>query len=92
MGWVLAFFFALAVVAYVITGLVLLIVNFWWLILPALLLLGWWWYHRHPGVRAKRELRSAVEQGNQMHQDIRSATARAKADMDRIARDWRSRK
>ena len=38
-----------------------------------------------------RELRTAVKQGDQMHQGIRSATARAKDDMDRIARDWRNR-
>lgn len=90
MIYVFGFFLVLALVGFIINGVVLLVVNFWWLIIPALLLLAWWWYYRHPGVQAKRELRTAVTRGDEMRGDIKTATEQAKVEMDRITRDWRN--
>lgn len=65
----------------------------WWMILfIALVLLGTWWYVRHPGVKAKRDLRVAVTRGNERRAAIRQTTARTKAEMARIARDYRRRR
>jgi membrane protein implicated in regulation of membrane protease activity len=91
LGWFYLFLVVLAVVGFIIDGLVLFFMYFWWLIIPALLLAAFLYYRYHPGVRAKRQLRAAAKQGNQMRGGIRSATEQAKADMNRIARDWRNR-
>jgi membrane protein implicated in regulation of membrane protease activity len=89
MGWFFLFIAVLVVVGLAIDGVVLLFIHFWWVIVPALLLAAWAWYRHHPGVRAKRELRTAAKRAGQMRQDIRVATEQAKADMYRIARDWK---
>lgn len=77
----------LVFVGLIIQGLVYLVIHFWWLLLLLLAGAGTWLYFRHPGVRAKRELRDAVKQGEVMRKDIRATTHHAKAEMDRIARN-----
>jgi UPF0716 family protein affecting phage T7 exclusion len=65
----------------------------WWAVLVLfLVVLGVWLYFRHPGVRAKRELRSAVERGNRARESMWQSTARTKAEMDRVAREYRRRR
>ena len=65
----------------------------WWVLFIVLALLGVaWWYARHPGVKAKRDLRAAVTRGNETRAAIRQTTARTKTDMARIARDYRRRR
>jgi uncharacterized protein (DUF58 family) len=70
-----------------IYGLFYLLVNFWWLLLLAGA--GAWLYFRHPGVKLKRELRRVAKSGQQQRGGIKESTAKAKADMDRIMRDWK---
>jgi hypothetical protein len=60
-------------------------------IVPVLLVLAWACYRHHPGVRARQQLRKAARHGDQMRQDIRTATEQAKAKMTRITRDYRNR-
>lgn len=78
----------LILVGLIIQGLVYLVIHFWWLLLLLLAGAGAWLYFRHPGVRAKREMRDAVKQGQVMREDIRATTDYAKAEMERITRDW----
>ncbi|WP_367133290.1 hypothetical protein [Saccharothrix sp. HUAS TT1] len=87
----MAFILAGAAGVLIISGLIYVVVNFWWALLLLLVGGAGWLYRYHPGVRAKRELRAAVSRGQEQRERIRNATWRAKADMDRIARDWKRR-
>ncbi|HEX3781438.1 MAG TPA: hypothetical protein VHX38_17395 [Pseudonocardiaceae bacterium] len=89
-GWVICAVAALAVVGLVIDGIVWLVINAWWLVLIVMVVLAWLLY-RHPGVRAKRQLKVIVKRGEQQRDDIKAATAMTKAEMDRIARNWKNR-
>lgn len=91
MQGVIAFFALLALFALLINGVVYLVVNFWWVLLIILVGAAVWLCLRHPGVRAKRELREVVSHGQEQREHIREATDRTRADMDRIARDWKRR-
>ncbi|MCP2245733.1 hypothetical protein [Lentzea aerocolonigenes] len=64
-----------------------------WLVLLGIVLLAVaiGLYLQHPGVRATRALRASMKQGNQMHDEIHRATESTKAEMDRIAREWKDR-
>lgn len=64
-----------------------------WLVLLGIagLAFGVWLYFCHPGVRATRAMRASVKQGNQQREEIRRATDATKAEMDRIAREWKDR-
>jgi hypothetical protein len=87
-GFVL-FLFGLAAVGYLIMGIIWVIANFWWVIVPSLLLVGWLVVRsRHPAVKASRQIKLAAKRGDDARADIKAATASAKADMDRIARNW----
>jgi uncharacterized protein (DUF58 family) len=88
---VIAFFALLALIALLINGVVYLVVNFWWVLLIVLAGGAVWLSLHHPGVRAKRELRQAVKNGDQQRMNIRNATEQTKADMVRIARNWQRR-
>jgi hypothetical protein len=87
-GWLIAVVLGFIVFAFVITGVIWLVINFWWVFLLVGVVATAWLVYRHPGVRAKRELKVAVKRGDQLRGDIRTATERAKAEMDEIVRDW----
>ncbi|WP_148088865.1 hypothetical protein [Saccharothrix texasensis] len=87
----MAFVLVATVVVFTISGLIYVVENFWWALLLLLVAGIIWLYRHHPGVRAKRALRAAVSRGQEQREHIRDATWRAKADMDRIARDWKRR-
>lgn len=91
MQGVIAFFALLALIGLLINGVVYLVVNFWWVLLIVLVGGAVWLCFRHPGVRAKRQLRDAAKRGQVMREDIRITTEQTKADMDRIARQWNRR-
>lgn len=88
-GWAICFVAALVVVGLVIDGLVWLVINLWWLVLIVTVVLAWLLY-RHPGVQAKRQIKAIVRRGEQQRDDIKAATAMTKAEMDRIARNWKN--
>lgn len=48
-------------------------------------------YLRHPGVRATKAVRASVKRAEEQREEIREATDAAKAEMDRIKRDWEGR-
>lgn len=87
----LAFVAAFIAFAFVMTGVLWLVINFWWVFLIIGVAAAAWLIYRHPGVKAKREIKAAVKRGIQARQDIRAATEQTKAEMDRIARDWNER-
>lgn len=81
--------FGLAAIGFLIMGIIWVVANFWWLIVPALLLAGWLLVRSgHPAVKGSREIKAAVKRGVEARSDIHTATEHAKAEMDRIARDW----
>jgi Flp pilus assembly protein TadB len=90
-GWLACFIVALVAIGLVIEGIIWVLINMWWLLLTVIVVLVIWWVYQHPGVRAKRELKSLVDRGNRVRAEIRQVTEHTKAEMDRVARDWKSR-
>jgi flagellar motor component MotA len=91
-GWVICFVAVLVVIGFVIDGIVWVVINLWWMLLPIAATVLVWLFYQHPGVRAKREIRAVVTRGNRQRDNIAVATMQAKAEMDRIARNWNNSK
>ncbi|MEC3978147.1 hypothetical protein [Amycolatopsis sp. H20-H5] len=90
-GWLIGLFLVLAAVALVIDGIVWVVINLWWVVLLLASAALLWLICRHPGVRAKRDLRAIVRRGEEVRDEIERATEESEAEMDRIARDWNTR-
>lgn len=76
------------IAALILAGIYWVVVNLWWVIVLILAVIAGCWMYQRPGLKAKRALRATVRQGNKMRRDIRTATARTKAEIDQIAHDW----